>query len=587
MKKYLFYAASALAVVGCSNDDYLGNNDGNVQNGNTAILFDGAAGKITRANVGATTAYDLTTLQQNGFWVYGTKKNGSEDQVVYKNYLLKYIDGQHLNYTLSQSKGWEYVGVDNSTYADAVKPHLTEAQTIKYWDYSANSYTFLAATAKPEDLTGGKVIIKKDENAEKYTVTLKDGADLSQLYFADKLTINKGTGTDRNAENQYGGIVKFNFRNALAKVRVAFYETIPGYSVKVNKFYYTNGTETANETNFAADVKNTLLELSAEGTQYSIDFTSGQPILKTTTGNSVTEKDYITLGGNIQTSPLGTDATNATYDYADKAYTWALAQPENTSDLKLKVNYTLTSDDNSGEKIEVKGATATIPADYLKWKNNYAYTYIFKISDKTNGGTGGNDDPKGLYPITFDAAVVETGDGIQQTITTFSKPSITTYGKSAVADEYKSGTNIYVSVAKEDGTSIDLTNENAKLYKVTDINNYDVTEATVANCIENGSQHTEGEGSDIDTWKVQETVGGITKEMSVTSCNAPTVEYHTSIPADDVVGGDAISGKFAMFAAPTVTQTTYFVFEYTETTGEGEDLVTKNYYKVIKVVPNN
>lgn len=588
MKKYLFFAASALAVVSCSNDDYLGNNDGNGQGTNSAILFDGGTSKTTRATTGATNAYNLQSLQNNGFWVYGYKTTGTgqdaTDQVVYQNYYLNYIQNSE-NQTLSNTKGWEYVGVDNSAYANAVTPHLTEAQTIKYWDYSADSYTFFAATAKPEDLTGEKVAIKMNgtgDTKDQYTVTLKEGADLSQLYFADKVGINtKNNTVDREAENQIGGLVKFQFRNALTKVRVAVYETIPGYSVKIDNFYYTDGTEKSDNKNFAADVTNTKLGLSSEGVNYQVTFNAeGQAVLQpNTTGNEGVQKSYITLGSNIQNeTSLGTSSTAATYDNADKSYTWFIAQPENTSDLKLKVDYTLTSDDNSGEQIKVTGATAVIPADYLKWKNNYAYTYIFKISDKTNGGTGGEDDPKGLYPITFDAAVIETGDGIQETITTVSDPSITTYGKGAVGDEYKANTNIYVSAAKyDDGSAINLSTTNTKLYVVDATTNVDVTEANVANCIENGSESTTVEGGDVNTWTLQETVGTTTQTLKLTTVNAPTMSAKTEIPASDVHGGDAISGKFMMFK-PTAAGT--YVFEYTEGSGD----TAKKYYKVIKVV---
>ena len=586
MKKYLFFAASALAVVSCSNDDYLGNNDGNNQGTNSAILFDGGTSKTTRAEVttGAGNTYNLQSLQTNGFWVYGYKtKTGSTDQVVYQNYLLKYIENSG-NQTLSNTKGWEYVGVNNSAYANAVIPHLTEDQTIKYWDYSANSYTFFAATAKPEDLTSGKVKITYNVDGEKpgtYTVNLKTDADLSQLYFADKVEINtKNTTVNREAENEIGGLVKFQFRNALAKVRVAVFETIPGYSVKINKFYYTNeGPETPDGNNFAANVTNTKLGLTAEGVNYQVTFNAeGQAVLQpNTTGDEGVTKDYITLGNNIQANTLGKDALNATYDRNGKTYTWFLAQPDNTSDLKLKVDYTLTSLDGSGEKIEVKGATAIVPADYLKWKNNYAYTYIFKISENTNGSTGG--DVKGLYPITFDAAVIETGDGIQETITTVSDPSITTYGKGAVANEYKINTNIYVSAPKyADGGAIELTNVNTKLYVVTKETNMEVPEANVANCFGDDATPTDrNSDGKIDTWTVSETVSGTPYNMQLTTINTPNMTVANEIAADDVQGGGAITGKFMKFK-PTAAGT--YVFEYIEGSGDA----AKKYYKVIKVV---
>lgn len=588
MKKYLFFAASALAVVSCSNDDYLGNNDGNGQGTNSAILFDGGTSKTTRAITGATNTYTTTSLQTNGFWVYGYKTTGAEgsttDQVVYQNYYLNYINNS-ANQSLSNTKGWEYVGVNNTDYTSAFSPTPPTPQTIKYWDYSANSYTFFAATAKPQDLKDGNVAIKMNDTGDtkdQYTVTLKEGADLSNLYFADKVEINtKNTTVNREAENEIGGLVKFQFRNALAKVRVAIFETIPGYSVKINKFYYTDNTEKSDENNFAADVTNTKLGLSTEGVNYQVTFDNdGQAVLQPNTeGDYGVQKSYITLGNNFKTTTLGTKSTAATYDNVNKDYTWFIAQPDNNSDLKLKVDYTLTSDDNSGEEIKVTGATAIVPADYLKWKNNYAYTYIFRITDQTNGGTGGDDDPKGLYPITFDAAVIETGDGIQETITTVSDPSITTYGKGTVANEYKPNTNIYVSVAKyADGSAIDLTDANTKLYVVTTETNMEVTEANVANCLKNGKKSkTNTEATEDDTWTVSETVDGTTKTLKLTTIDAPARTAVTEIPAADVQGGGAITGKFTKFK-PTAKGT--YVFEYIE--GSGDD--AKKYYKVIKVV---
>ncbi|MDY6297691.1 MAG: hypothetical protein SPL50_05330, partial [Alloprevotella sp.] len=113
-------------------------------------------------------------------------------------------------------------------------------------------------------------------------------------------------------------------------------------------------------------------------------------------------------------------------------------------------------DDGKNEKIKVSGATAAIPAAFCKWNPNTSYTYLFKISDNTNGSTGTvGTDPEGLFPITFDAAVIAEEDGTQQgTITTVSTPSITTYQVGSVTDEgikYKKNTPIYFT-AQDDAT---------------------------------------------------------------------------------------------------------------------------------------
>ena len=50
MKKYIFLAASALTLASCSSDDFLGDTPGSTPtSANSAIKFDGNAGKISRA----------------------------------------------------------------------------------------------------------------------------------------------------------------------------------------------------------------------------------------------------------------------------------------------------------------------------------------------------------------------------------------------------------------------------------------------------------------------------------------------------------------------------------------------------------
>lgn len=526
MNKYLIIAASALALAGCSSDDFLGDGSGNGQN-SAAIQFGGGTTKTHRATSNGT--YKIADLQGNGFWVYGTKHTAEEDktatydQVVYKNYYLNY-DGNKNN-TQSNTAGWEYVGVDNSKYRANVTPSVDEnvAQTIKYWDYSAKAYTFYAATAKPADVEEGKVTIKKitaDEgvNGSVYTkgyeVTLKDGASWDELYFADRKVISKPAATvkpSHGAEDVYGGEVNFTFRNALTKVRVAMYETIPGYSVTIDKFYYTKDGEAAQTTEatdkFKADASNTPLETSPEGVTYKVVYydeteaggqLKNQPkMLPNAAGKPGAEKKVLELGdGNNlkQGTELSEIITTPTYDTKDGKYTLFMPQADNDKTLSLKVDYTLTSLDGSGEKINVKGATAVIPAEYLCWRPNYAYTYLFKISDNTNGSTGGADDPAGLYPITFDASVVETETGNVEYISAMGTATITTFAvKGGLYQhqhdnaDYENGSDLYATVVEKDKSTVTLGTGNTKVYKLKDagVNAANLSEALVANWVEN------------------------------------------------------------------------------------------------------
>lgn len=519
MNKYLIIAASALALASCSSDDFLGDGSGNGQN-SAAIQFGGGTTKTHRAT--STGVYKIENLKANGFWVYGTKHSADEDntatndQAVYTNYFLNYTDGT-ANNTQSNTAGWEYVGVNNEPYRNNVTPNVTQAQTIKYWDYSAKAYTFYAATAKPADVAAGTVTIKKitedaGANASVYTkgyeVTLKDGATWDELYFADRKVITKTTDAEHGKHDVYGGEVNFTFRNALTKVRVAMYETIPGYSVTIDGFYYTKDGETAQTTEatdkFKADASNTPLETSATGVTYKVVYYNkteangqleNQPkMLPNETGEGA-EKKVLELGDGVnlkQGTILSEIITTPTYDTDGGKYTLFMPQADNDKTLSLKVNYTLTSLDGSGEQIKVKGATAVIPAKYLCWRPNYAYTYLFKISDNTNGSTGGKDDPAGLYPITFDASVVETETGNVEyisamgtaTITTFAvKGNLYQHGKA----DYENGSDLYATVVEKNKSTVALGTGNTKVYKLTaqGIAEKNLSEALVANWVAN------------------------------------------------------------------------------------------------------
>lgn len=516
MNKYLIIAASALALAGCSSDDFLGDGSGNGQN-SAAIQFGGGTTKTHRAT--SNSVYKIENLKANGFWVYGTKHSAAEDktatydQAVYTNYYLNYTENS-ANNTQSNTAGWEYVGVDNKKYRNNVTPKVDADQTIKYWDYSAKAYTFYAATAKPSDVQEGKVTINKiTEDAagsvytKGYEVTLKDGASWDELYFADRKVISKTMDAEHGKHDVYGGEVNFKFRNALTKVRVAMYETIPGYSVTIDKFYYTKDGETDQTTaetgKFKADANNTPLVTSETGVTYKVVYydeteAGGQLVnqprmLPNKTGEGAT-KTVLELGDNLKADKeLSTIITTPTYDTDGGKYTLFMPQADNNQTLSLKVDYTLTSLDGSDEKIQVTGATATIPAKYLCWRPNYAYTYLFKISDNTNGSTGGTGDPAGLYPITFDASVVETETGNVEYNSAMGTATITTFAvknKSYQHDraDYENGSDLYATVVDKDKKTVTLAATNTKVYRLTDTGAAatNLSEALVANWVDNG-----------------------------------------------------------------------------------------------------
>lgn len=518
MKKYLLFASAILAFASCTNDTFTGGEEeGRLAKGDKTITFGFDVPNATRGeSTGATAAAKLS----NQFVVYAEKNESgaaapTTGNLVIQNYQVKWTAGSE-NSTTSNTEGWEYVGFA-SQFPSQVTPVSTETQTIKYWDYSATSYTFTAISALPEDLTGGKMTIAKTTEAtasgatkydKGYVVTISDAsADLSKLYFADRVEIAHSAGTDRHADNTYGGNVTFKFRNAMSQVRVGMYETIDGYSISAIKFYKNDGTTEQTNSSAAKAFGAIVPNLPATGftgtlTVTYADNTTGienQPKVVAARTGGTTEENLV-LGTNLQTLStsklMGTTSTAPTWDTDGGTYTSVFPQASNTTAMVLKVDYTLYNA-TTHETIEVKGATATVPGAYVAWKPNVKYTYLFKISRDTNGSTG--EGVVGLYPITFDAVVVEAEDGKSEYITTVSEPSITTFGTVTAAgkttyvsggSEYAAGSDIYATIM--DGGAVVDPDGKYNVYKVTTSNatTSPITEASVAESLAETSAKT-------------------------------------------------------------------------------------------------
>ena len=498
MKKYLIFVASALALASCSSDDFLGENPGNVQNATTAINFGGEAGKITRATSNTGTPQQMLDGQ---FLVYGVKKVGDMRHNVFVNY--KVWDATAGN-TTTNTKGWEYVGEkQDKTLTDikygSANITLDKNQTIKFWDYSASEYNFVAGSPidafkykQAVELTSGTTITEATvSKLAGHINPNKAGTQLNTdpVYIAAPVKVEKAN---------YKKPVKFTFQRQQSMVRVGFYETIPGYTITEINFYDAEGN--VSKTNHNIILTSSTPEYFVGGTNVSgtvkYDWTATDPSYTFTYDVTTLEKSKNWYAGELTGVHAKTSSeTNVAYLYGSDqdmatatGYFTVLPTPATTtpSAILIKCDYTLTSDDDSGETIHVKGATAAIPAAFSKWDVNTRYTYLFKISQNTNGTTGDPSDPNpevGLYPITFDAVVTDMTDKTHGTITTVTTPSITTYQAGSVTDngiEYKSGTAIDVTVTDANGNVQTLTAGGSTVgsvavYKFTDA----ITEAEI------------------------------------------------------------------------------------------------------------
>lgn len=479
-----------MAFAGCTTDDLTNHIVTDNSFKEESISFGFNMESLTRADIGGDAAANL--LGDN-FYVTGTKgteaANSPSPTLVFDNYLVHY-DTNTAGTTTSNTANWEYVGVTPgmAPTADYVKLSSLVAQTIKFWDYSADQYDFMAfstgtykavaGTSGADDeigVTAMKYGTALAGSATAYTFDMPSVDAIKNTYITDITEVSKA---------DYGKEVTLKFKNIGSKVRVALYETVPGYAVKDVQFYQVDGT-----TDFSGTKSATATLISATGLPIKGTIDVSFPQIGTdshgaaaydraaatvtpaavdgtepfqtfgTLSNFATSKEGYEVGSNYlgRTSPTATFAGSA-----EAGYYTTMFPVSSSSALTLRVDYTLVSVDGSAEEIHIKGAKAVVPSVYTKWQPNYAYTYIFKISDDTNGWTGTGGDPAGLFPITFDAVVAEATDfnAEQTTVTTVATPSITTYQENHnyTMGEFSvtSGKDIYVMVMDNSTTPATL-----------------------------------------------------------------------------------------------------------------------------------
>ena len=353
------------------------------------------------------------------FVVEGVKYADSKQSVVFDDYYVKYVDGM--------LGIWDYVGLTNI---------YDWSQPIKYWDYSSEKYNFIAYSTgdamavynEAAGLSDGQVFVSSIDASKMNGVVddkgkVTDGAffikgktaDIAKAYVADAKTVYKG--------NDYGKEVELSFYPLSPKVRLAFYETVPGYSVRDLKFYENDETVVGGEarlytdnTEIFSDYGKYIVYYPTTGTinQGSNDYNKPHiAFVADTNGPAETNKSFGAL--NYSTKEfyepngqyyLGRSSSSASFagKLSDNYFT-SVNPNEAGATLNLKVDYKLVSTDGSGEIINIKGATAQVPAKYTSWQSGYSYTYLFKIYDLSWGGTSMN--PEEMFPITLDAVVIE------------------------------------------------------------------------------------------------------------------------------------------------------------------------------------
>lgn len=515
-KQLIFAATTLLTFASCSEDSFVG--DQSLQ-GNGAICFVSGTPAITRAS-----GSDAASALGYKFKVYGVKTDGTNYSNVFATgayntaadynadpdaFWVWYKESTAAS-TTSNTDDWDYVGAagTHGTASHEATVASNKDQTIKYWDYSATQYEFVAYSAT----VGTPTITKYQKDG--FTVTAT-AAELAGLYIADKETV---------LPVNYKQTVQFTFRTSGTKVRLGIYETIPGYVVQNVKFR-------PNASEFDATTTNAKLSGSFNGTSSASDGTYNVTYNSTTgiaefDNTAATASAYFDFGSFASATPtaLGETSTSPMWATGSADYQSVLPNTDNPGNMILKVDYDLYNS-VSGETIHVKGAKAVVPAMYMTWNPNYAYTYLFKISDNTNGTTGvEGTSPEGIFPITFDAVTIAaTGGQEVGTITTVSTPAITTYqggSVSAAGITYANANGaIYVTV-NTNGTLETLTSK-IKLYKL-DAADANATEAdlVLVPSTLTGKEVTTGDDV-LSVLSIAESIQGITFAASTSAKFTP------------------------------------------------------------------
>ncbi len=444
LKRGLGSLCLVLMLVSCADENFGGNG---VETGDV-ICFSNQMAPITRAD---RTGEDAADVLGHQFVVEGTRGNGHVE--VFDHYNVNWI-ANTAGSTESNSSNWEYAGQQPNSLSSVLR------QSVKYWDFSEERYDFLAFSkgSGTNNAVFSRInmdnLLKGSHDSSNAVYTISGNlSDLGKVFISDLVTVNKANFGHYPVTPRFHGIG--------AKIRMGIYETVPGYSVKDVMFYESDEAATSTSTAclyaetkaFPGSNSNGILRVF-----FPDNNGKAQTLFEST--SSEAESTFLPFsaltypaGKELKEEPnalttvnyMGRTSNSASYaginDAAhDNAYISILRNSNDEVELNLKVDYTLVPIDGTGDTYHVKGVTAKVPAEYTNWQNSYAYTYLFKISDRTSG----------LSPITFDAVVIDTEGGAQNTVTTVHQTTINTYQHSdamlnSPGDKYDAGL-IYVTV---------------------------------------------------------------------------------------------------------------------------------------------
>lgn len=330
-----------------------GGNSGNWQEARSRAWSQIGAQIGSRAGEGETR---LETLFPSfRVWGYKTKTDTHQDGGNGTAVIQKVMDGYLVDW--DPNNGWEYIGKQNT--------FLNTTQTIKYWDYSASSYRFIAYASK--DANDATVTVTSSTDATQGTTVFKipyafsNDATSTTTPYISELWVSNNQSTNLH---KYGEQVKLTFAPLIAKVRFKF-KYAEGQEPEITKISFK-------DSRWQKDANGNLQWTGTETTTpIAGTIVISYPLSETNTTVSKKWEDP-KMGPLELTIPYEeeNDAIHQTTTYQK----WYYMPPMDIANY-TQGSYTITANVNGNP------VSATVNSEYTQWKAGCQYTYTFKISE--------------------------------------------------------------------------------------------------------------------------------------------------------------------------------------------------------------
>ena len=291
-------------------------------------------------------------------WGYKTKTVGGNDANQNGGNgtaaIQKVMEGYLVDWDKTTS-GWEYIGKRNTT--------LNLTQTIKYWDYSASSYRFMAYAYNGETK---EVTSSTDDYLSTTTFRIpyafSDAATSTTTPYISELWVSNNQSTD---QNKFGEQVKLTFAPLIAKVRFKF-KYADGQKPEIKDISFKDSRWKKDEAgNLQWTAPKEAITPRVGNIIISYPLSEANPKVSKEWGNQETGPLELTIPYEEENDPI-----HQTNIYQK----WYNMPPMDIADYK-QGSYTITA------KVNGNPVSATVGSEYTQWKAGCQYTYTFKISE--------------------------------------------------------------------------------------------------------------------------------------------------------------------------------------------------------------